>query len=96
MKKLHKVGVVSAANVFAVLGGLAGVVKVVLLPLLAVIAAGNLGDVDAVAKTIGTTASQNIPDVITFGAVGWLGGAAWAYLLNLSLKITKGLQWDCK
>ena len=85
MKKLHKVGVVSVANVFGVLGGLAGVV-----------AAGNLGDVDAVAKTIGTTASNNIPDVITFGAVGWLGGAAWAYLLNLSLKITRGLNWECK
>ena len=96
MKKLHKVGVVSAANVFGVLGGLAGVVKVIVLPVLAVIAAGNLGDVDAAAKTIGTAASESIPDIITFGAVGWLGGAAWAYLLNLALKITKGLQWDCK
>jgi hypothetical protein len=96
MKKLHKIGIVSAANVFGVLGSLAGVVKVILLPLFAVIAAGNVGDVDAVAKTIGTTASENIPDIITFGAVGWLGGAAWAYLINLSLKITKGLQWECK
>ena len=96
MKKLHKIGIISAANVFGVLGGLAGVVKVILLPLVAVIAAGNVGDVDAVAKTIGTTASENIPDIITFGAVGWLGGAAWAYLISLSLKITKGLQWECK
>mgnify|MGYP003122789627 CR=1 FL=1 len=96
MKKLHKVGVVSAANVLGVLGGLAGVIKVIILPLLAVVAAGNVGDVDAVAKTIGTTASKNIPDIITFSAVGWLGGAAWAYLFNLSLKITKGLKFESK
>ena len=96
MKKLTKVGVVSAANVVGVLGALAGLVKVAILAILAVIAAGNLGDVDAAVKTIGTAASQSVSDVITFGAVGWLGGAVWAWLLNLSFKWTGGLTWEVK
>lgn len=94
MKTLNKIDVVSAANVLGVLGALGGLVKVVVLPLLAVLAAGNLGDVAGVADTLGTTASKNIPGVVTYGAVGWVGGAVWAYLLNHALKITKGLKYD--
>ena len=96
MKKLTKVGVVSAANVLGVLGALTGLVKVAILPILAVIAAGSLGDVDTAIKTIGTAASKSVTDVITFGAVGWLGGAVWAWLLNLSFKWTGGLAWEEK
>ena len=96
MKKLTKVGVGSVANVFGLLGALTGVVKVAILPVLAVIAAGNLGDVDAAVKTIGTVASKNIPDVLTFGIVGWLGGAVYAVLLNQVLKWTNGLEWEVK
>ena len=57
-------------------------------------AAGNLGDVDAAVKTVGTAASSNVGDVVTFAAVGWLGGAVWAWLLNLSFKWTGGLDWE--
>ena len=96
MKKLTKVGVVSAANVLGVLGALTGLVKVVILPILAIVAAGNLGDVDAAVKTVGTAASKSVGDVITFAAVGWLGGAVWAWLLNLSFKWTGGLSWTVK
>ena len=96
MKKLTKVGVVSAANALGVLGALTGLVKVAVLPVLAVVAAGNLGDVDAAVKTIGTAASSSVGDVITFAAVGWLGGAVWAWLLNLSFKWTGGLSWEVK
>ena len=96
MKKLTKVGVVSAANALGVLGALTGLVKVAILPVLAIIAAGNLGDVDAAVKTIGTAASSGVGDVITFAAIGWLGGAVWAWLLNLSFKWTGGLTWEVK
>lgn len=96
MKKLHKIDVISAANVLGVLGALAGAVKVVVLPILALLAAGNLGDVDSAVKLLGEVASKNIPDIISFGAIGWIGGAVWAYLLNHALKITKGLSWECK
>ena len=96
MKKLTKVGVVSAANVLGVLGALTGLVKVAILPVLADIAAGNLGDVDAAVKTIGTAASSSGGDVFTFAAIGWLGGAVWAWLLNLSFKWTGGLTWEVK
>jgi len=96
MKKLTKIGVVSAANALGVLGALTGLVKVAVLPIFAVIAAGSLGDVDAAIKTVGTAASKSVADVITFGAVGWLGGAVWAWLLNLSFKWTGGLSWEVK
>jgi len=96
MKKLTKVGVVSVANVLGVLGALAGLVKVAVLPVLAVIAAGSLGDIDAAIKTVGTAASKNVADVFTFAVVGWLGGAVWAWLLNLSFKWTGGLSWEVK
>ena len=96
MKKLTKIGVVSAANALGVLGALTGLVKVAVLPVLAVVAAGNLGDIDAAVKTIGTAASSSVGDVITFAAIGWLGGAVWAWLLNLSFKWTGGLNWEVK
>ena len=96
MKRLTKIGVVSAANALGVLGALTGLVKVAILPILAVIAAGNLGDVDAAVNTVATAASKSVADVITFGAVGWLGGAVWAWLLNLSFKWTGGLAWEEK
>ena len=56
--------------------------------------------IGARALTLSTTDEDrlliHIPDIISFGAIGWIGGAVWAYLLNHALKITKGLSWECK
>ena len=96
MKTLNKVGVVSAANVVGILGALTGVIKVAVLPVLAIIAAGNLGDLDTALNTIGVTASKSVGDVLTFGVGGWLTGAVYASLLNLTLSWTKGLKVEGK
>ena len=80
MKKLTKVGVLSLANIAALLGALTGVIKVAVFPVLAIIAGGGLGDLDAAITTIGDSVTANIKDVISFGVAGWLGGAVYAWL----------------
>ena len=92
MKKLHKVGVLSLANVLALLGALTGAIKVAVFPVLALIAGGGLGDLDAAINTIGDSVTANIKDVVSFAVAGWLGGAIYAYLLNIVLGWRKGLD----
>ncbi len=66
MKKLHKVGVLSLANILALLGALTGAIKVAVFPVLALVAGGGLGDLDAAINTIGESVTANIKDVISF------------------------------
>jgi hypothetical protein len=96
MKKLTKVGVLSLANIAALLGALTGVIKVAVFPVLAVIAGGGLGDLDAAITTIGDSVTANIKDVISFGVAGWLGGAVYAWLLNIVLGWRTGLDVEFK
>jgi|TARA_R100000084_G_scaffold75642_1_gene34117 hypothetical protein len=96
MKKLHKVGVLSLANVLALLGALTGAIKVAVFPVLALIAGGGLGDLDAAINTIGDSVTANIKDVVSFAVAGWLGGAIYAYLLNIVLGWRKGLDIEIK
>ena len=96
MKKLHKIGVLSLANVLALLGALTGAFKVAVFPVLALIAGGGLGDLDAAINTIGESVTANIKDVVSFAVIGWLGGAVYGYLINIVLGWRKGLDIEVK
>ena len=43
---------------------------------------------DAVSKDIGS--------VLSFGIAGWIGGAAYAWITNWVLKVTKGITLGTK
>jgi|TARA_R100000781_G_scaffold102194_1_gene65703 hypothetical protein len=96
MKKLHKVGVLSLANILALLGALTGAIKVAVFPVLALVAGGGLGDLDAAINTIGESVTANIKDVISFAVAGWLGGAVYGYLINIVLGWRNGLDVEVK
>jgi|TARA_R110002020_G_scaffold458303_1_gene675666 hypothetical protein len=96
MKKLHKVGVLSLANILALLGALTGAIKVAVFPVLALVAGGGLGDLDAAINTIGESVTANIKDVISFAVAGWLGGAVYGYLINIVLGWRDGLDVEVK
>tara|TARA_B100000519_G_scaffold136014_1_gene117660 strand:- start:1668 stop:1973 length:306 start_codon:yes stop_codon:yes gene_type:complete len=98
MKKLTitNIGVVSFANFFGAMGAITGAIKAILLPLLAVVGGGTLGDVDTAIKTVSTAISQDIGNVVSFGIAGWIGGAAYAWIANWVLKLTKGVTFGSK
>ena len=87
MKKLtiNKIGVIPFAKFFGLLGAV-----------LAVIAAGNLGDVDAAIKGGSDAATADLGKVVGLGIGGWIGGAVYAYITNVALKVTKGVTFEIK
>ena len=96
MKKLtiNKIGVIPFANFFGLLGAVTGIVSGIVLPVLAVIAAGNLGDVDAAIKGVSDAATADLGKVVGLGIGGWIGGAAYAWITNIALKVTKGVSFE--
>lgn len=98
MKKLtiSKIGVLPFANFLGLLGAVTGVVGGIVLPVLAVIAAGNLGDVDAAIKSVSTAATADLGKVVGLGIGGWIGGAVYAWITNVALKVTKGVTLEVK
>lgn len=96
MKKLtiNSIGVIPFANFFGLLGAVTGVVGGIVLPVLAVLAAGNLGDVDAAIKSVSNAATADLGKVVGLGIGGWIGGAAYAWITNIALKITKGVSFE--
>jgi len=96
MKKLtiNSIGVIPFANFLGLLGAVTGVVGGIVLPVLAVIAAGNLGDVDAAISSVSNAATADLGKVVGLGIGGWIGGAVYAWITNVALKITKGVSFE--
>ena len=96
MKKLtiNSIGVIPFANFLGLLGAVTGIVGGILLPVLAVLAAGNLGDVDAAIDSVSAAASADLGKVVGLGIGGWIGGAAYAWITNVALKVTKGVSFE--
>ena len=98
MKKLTltNIGVISFANFFGAMGAVTGAIKAIVLPVLALVGAGSLGDVDTAIKTVSGAISQDIGNVVSFGIAGWIGRAAYAWIANHVLKLTKGITLGTK
>lgn len=98
MKKITitNVGVMSLANFAGAMGAITGAIKAIVLPVLALIATGTLGDVDAAIKGVSDAVSKDIGSVLSFGIAGWIGGAAYAWITNWVLKVTKGITLGTK
>ena len=98
MKKLiiKSVGVVPFANFMGLLGVATGVIAAIILPVLALVGAGGLGDVDAAIKAVSTAVTGDLTSVAALGIGGWIGGAAYAWIANVVLGVTKGVTFEFK
>ena len=98
MKKLtiKSVGVVPFANFMGLLGIATGIIAAIILPVLALVGAGGLGDVDAAIKAVSTAVTGDLTSVAALGIGGWIGGAAYAWIANAVLGITKGVTFELK
>jgi len=98
MKKLtiKSVGVVPFANFMGLLGVATGIIAAIVLPVLALVGAGGLGDVDAAIKAVSTAVTGDLTSVAALGIGGWIGGAAYAWIANAVLGITKGVTFELK
>ena len=98
MKKLviTSIGVTSFANFLGLLGVVTGAIKAIVLPVLALIGAGSLGDVDSAINGVSAAVTSDLSSIITFGVGGWVGGAVYAWIANLVLKVTKGVTVGAK
>ena len=57
---------------------------------------GGLGDVDAAIKAVSSAVTGDLTSVVTLGIGGWIGGAAYAWIANVVLGITKGVTFELK
>ena len=98
MKKLtiKSVGVIPFANFLGLLGVVTGVIAAIVLPVLALVGAGGLGDVDAAIKAVSSAVTGDLTSVAALGIGGWIGGAAYAWIANAVLGITKGVTFELK
>ncbi len=98
MKKLtiKSVGVVPFANFMGLLGVATGIIAAIVLPVLALVGAGGLGDVDAAIKAVSTAVTGDLTSVAALGIGGWIGGAAYAWIANVVLGVTKGVTFELK
>ncbi len=98
MKKLiiKSVGVVPFANFMGLLGVATGIIAAIVLPVLALVGAGGLGDVDAAIKAVSTAVTGDLTSVAALGIGGWIGGAAYAWIANVVLGVTKGVTFEFK
>ena len=98
MKKLtiKSVGVVALANFMGLLGVATGIIATIILPVLALVGAGGLGNVDAAITAVSTAVTGDLTSVAALGIGGWIGGAAYAWIANAVLGITKGVTFELK
>jgi len=98
MKKLtiKSVGVVPFANFMGLLGIATGIIAAIILPVLALVGAGGLGDVDAAIKAVSAAVTGDLTSVAALGIGGWIGGAAYAWIANVVLGVTKGITFELK
>jgi len=98
MKKLtiKSVGVVPFANFMGLLGVATGIIAAIVLPVLALVGAGGLGDVDAAIKAVSAAVTGDLTSVAALGIGGWIGGAAYAWIANVVLGVTKGVTFEFK
>ena len=98
MKKLtiKSVGVVPFANFLGLLGVVTGIIATMILPVLALVGAGGLGNVDAAITAVSTAVTGDLTSVAALGIGGWIGGAAYAWIANAVLGITKGVTFELK
>ena len=98
MKKLtiKSVGVIPFANFLGLLGVVTGVIAAIVLPVLALVGAGGLGNVDAAITAVSTAVTGDLTSVAALGIGGWIGGAAYAWIANVVLGITKGVTFELK
>ena len=98
MKKLtiKSVGVVPFANFLGLLGVATGIIATMILPVLALVGAGGLGNVDAAITAVSTAVTGDLTSVAALGIGGWIGGAAYAWIANAVLGITKGFTFELK
>ena len=98
MKKLtiKSVGVVPFANFMGLLGIATGIIAAIILPVLALVGTGGLGDVDAAIKAVSAAVTGDLTSVAALGIGGWIGGAAYAWIANVVLGVTKGSTFELK
>ena len=98
MKKLtiKSVGVVPFANFMGVLGVATGIIAAMILPVLALVGTGGLGDVDAAITAVSAAVTGDLTSVAALGIGGWIGGAAYAWIANVVLGVTKGITFELK
>ena len=98
MKKLtiKSVGVIPFANFLGLLGVVTGVIAAIVLPVLALVGAGGLGNVDAAITAVSTAVTGDLTSGAALGIGGWIGGAAYAWIANAVLGITKGVTFELK
>jgi len=98
MKKLtiKSVGVVPFANFMGLLGIATGIIAAIILPVLALVGTGGLGDVDAAIKAVSAAVTGDLTSVAALGIGGWIGGAAYAWIANVVLGVTKGVTFELK
>jgi len=98
MKKLtiKSLGVIPFANFMGLLGVATGIIAAIVLPVLALVGAGGLGDVDAAIKAVSTAVTGDLTSVAALGIGGWIGGAAYAWIANVVLGVTKGVTFEFK
>jgi hypothetical protein len=98
MKKLtiKSLGVIPFANFMGLLGVATGIIAAIVLPVLALVGAGGLGDVDAAIKAVSTAVTGDLTSVAALGIGGWIGGAAYAWIANVVLGVTKGVTFELK
>ena len=78
------------------LGVATGVIAAIILPVLALVGAGGLGDVDAAIKAVSAAVTGDLTSVAALGIGGWIGGAAYAWIANVVLGVTKGVTFEFK
>ena len=84
------------ANFLGLLGVATGAIKAIILPIIALLAGGNLGGLEGMIKGISAAITSDIPSIVTFGVGGWVAGAAYAYIANWALKVSKGVTLNLK
>ncbi len=79
------------ANFLGLMGVATGAIKAIILPVIALLAAGSVGGVDGAIKGVSSAITADIPSILTFGVGGWVAGAAYAWIANWALKVSKGV-----
>lgn len=98
MKKLTitHIGWMPFANFLGLVGVATGAIKAIILPVVALAGSGGLVDVDTAVKGVSAAVTSDLTSILTFGIGGWVGGAAYAWIANWALKVSKGITLEIK
>ncbi len=90
MTKVKRLGVLSVANVSAIVSAIVGLIARLLMTLFSALASAFGGDFDPMGFGLGFFGIILFP--ILYGVLGWIGGVICAALYNLGARWVGGIQ----